>query len=433
MRTPIEMRTGADEIWQAPRLDGRGVAYLKQRAAWLLPLLVGVWMFSGGVVMFEPSPYEFVFLLVLPVALIAGMPLYRGTLNSFNLLVWFLPFSLIAALQVHHITYTKSLIYAATTFFLWLTTYFIANYVAAAPNKRMRQMMHAYTMIAVTVALIGVLAYLGLIPLKDLFLRYGRAKATFKDPNVYGPFLILPAMYALQRILLLRGRQAVIGGIVYMILFLGVFVSFSRAAWGHFIFSSALVFALVYAMEATARDKVRMLVLALVGTAAVLGLLALLLSIPSVRDLFLQRFSLEQNYDSGSTGRFGRQAYAFGLALMHPWGIGPGEFAKLRITEEPHNLYVNVLLVYGWGGGFAFITMLFMTLWRALKHLFLPSPNRLLLVPLFAVYIALIAEAAIIDADHWRHLFLVMGLIWGVTTRYWAWEGPTASRAQRVI
>lgn len=422
-----------DGLAVAPRHDGRGAAYLRSRATMLLPWLVGFWMFSGGVVMFEPSPYEFVFLLVLPVALFAGMPLYKGTLNLFNLMALFLPFSLIAALQVHYSSYTKSFIYMAVTFFLFLTTYFAANYVAASPNKRMRQMMNAYLAIAVIVALIGLLAYLGLIPGRDLFLRYERAKATFKDPNVYGPFLILPAMFALQRILLLRGKAAILASLVYVILFLGVFASFSRAAWGHFVFSSGLVFVLVYAMEATAKDKVRMMVIALVGVAAVLGLLALLLSIDSVRELFLLRFSLEQNYDSGSTGRFGRQAYAFGLALANPWGIGPDEFRHLRISEEPHNLYVNVFLVYGWGGGAAFISLMFMTLWRALKHLFLPSPNRLLLVPLFSVYLALMLESAIIDSDHWRHLYLVMGLIWGVTTRYWAWDQPDRSRARTVI
>jgi hypothetical protein len=27
-----------------------------------------------------------------------------------------------------------------------------------------------------------------------------------------------------------------------------------------------------------------------------------------------------------------------------------------------------------------------------------------------------VIEAAIIDIDHWRHYFLIVGLIWGVTT-----------------
>ena len=48
---------------------------------------------------------------------------------------------------------------------------------------------------AVLSALLGTLGYLGSCPGADLFTRYGRAKALFNDPNVFGPFLILPAMY----------------------------------------------------------------------------------------------------------------------------------------------------------------------------------------------------------------------------------------------
>jgi O-antigen ligase len=142
-----------------------------------------------------------------------------------------------------------------------------------------------------------------------------------------------------------------------------------------------------------------------------------LLSIPSVQRLFETRASA-QNYDEGESGRFGRQGYAFELALENPLGIGPLEFRNLRIREEPHNSYVNVLHVYGWGGGFAFIAFVGVTIWRGVRFVARPSPNRLLLIPLVAVFVPLAAEAAIIDVDHWRHFFLVAGLLWGVTAGY---------------
>ena len=58
--------------------------------------------------------------------------------------------------------------------------------------------------------MLGTLGYLGIG--HDLFTRYDRAKALFKDPNVYGPFLILPAMYALQRVLVAMPRRGGLGG-----------------------------------------------------------------------------------------------------------------------------------------------------------------------------------------------------------------------------
>ena len=391
---------------------------IRTAAAAILPGLVAFWVFSGGFVIVEPSPYEAIFLLVLAAAFASGMWIYRGTVGLLVLLVLFLPFAVIAAFQPRHFEVTETLIYLGITVYLWITAFIAANFVADNPPQNMRLILKAYTAVAVLSALIGTFAYLGLMPLQELFLRYGRAKAAFQDPNVYAPFLILPALYAANRVYLERGWPAIVSAIVFAILFTGVFVSFSRGAWGHLFASGVIAFVLVFTLEARAKDKVRMLLIALLGAAALVVLLAALLSIDNVRDLFLQRFTLTESYDTGTTGRFGRQLYALDLALSNPWGIGPKEFTALRIVEEPHNTYVNVMLIYGWGGGLAYITMIGMTIYRAVKHLALRSPNRLVLIALTATYIPLMMESAIIDTDHWRHFYLLTGLIWGVTTRY---------------
>ncbi|MHB1109597.1 MAG: O-antigen ligase family protein [Devosia sp.] len=394
-----------------------GLSYLRTRAATLLDWLVAFWVFSGGMVITEPSPYELSFLAVLGISLFAGFGLHRSTLGLLALFASFVPFALIAAFQVKFNALDDTLIFQAVTIFLLFTAYFVANYVADAPQRRMRLVVNAYITTAVVSAVLGTLGYLQVIPGADLFTRYDRAKAFFNDPNVYGPFLMLPAMYLLQRALLARGGRAVWAAILFSVLFIGVFASFSRAAWGHLVVSSALVFLLVFVLEARARDKARMLLIAMAGTLALIVALAGMLAVPAVNRLFEQR-AAAQNYDEGEAGRFGRQSYAFELALSKPLGIGPLEFRNLRVTEEPHNTYVNVFLSYGWGGGFAFILLIATTIWRGVRYLARPSPNRLLLIPLVATFIPLSAEAAIIDLDHWRHFFLIAGLIWGVTAAY---------------
>ena len=198
---------------------------------------------------------------------------------------------------------------------------------------------------------------------------------------------------------------------------IGVFASFSRAAWAHLIASGLGVYLLCFFGVANAREKVRMLILALSGTLLMLVAIGGLLSIPKVQELFEVR-AQAQNYDEGDSGRFGRQGFAFELALQHPFGIGPYEFRNLRVKEEPHDSYVNVLHVYGWGGGLMFILFIGTTIWRGLSFVFRRSPSRLLLIPLISVFIPLAVEAAIIDLDHWRHFYLVGGLIWGVTAGY---------------
>jgi O-antigen ligase len=325
------------------------------------------------------------------------------------------PFSFIAAFQARHVDIAQSFIFAMVTTFMLLTSFFASNYVAEQTFRRMRLIMGAYTFIAVLSAVIAILAYLQLIPNAEYFLRYGRAKAMFKDPNVYGPFLILPAMYALQRLLLgTNARRAMFAALVFCALFMGVFASFSRAAWGNFAAAILIVFFLCFILEAHARDKVRMLLMALGGGMVMIVLLLGALSIPAVNSLFEVRASATQNYDTGESGRFGRQGYAYELALAHPWGLGPMEFQSLRIIEAPHNTYVTIIHHNGWGGALCYAALIILTLYRAIRGL-AQKQNRLLLIPLVAVYIPLVIQAAIIDIDHWRHYFLVVGLIWGVT------------------
>lgn len=409
-----------------------GQAFVRKKAQRLLDVLVAMWIFSGGIVLFEPSPYELMFVLVLPVAIMAGLGLYRSTLGLLAIILAFTPFAVIAVFQVQFTPISDALIFTLVTIFLLITSYFAANYVAEDTTRRMRLVMAAYTAIAVILAIIGTLAYLRLMPGADFFLRYGRAKATFKDPNVFAPFLILPAMFALQRVLLLRGWPAIIAGGIYLILFVGVFVSFSRAAWGHFAASSMITLFLVFLLEAGARDKVRIMMMSMVGAAMLVVALGGLLSIPSVYKLFETRFAT-QSYDTGETGRFGRQGYAFELALDHPWGLGPGEFRNLRIIEEPHNVYVSVLHNYGWGGGILFIALIGMTLWKGFGTLLRPSPYRLIAIPLVATFSMLAAESAIIDSDHWRHLFLLIGLVWGVASAIDNDPRLTASREDMLV
>ncbi|MGV8833341.1 MAG: O-antigen ligase family protein [Devosia sp.] len=424
----------------APAIDGSAAgwsaglsrAFLRARSRGLLDAMVMVWIFSGSLVLIEPSPYELMFVVVLPLAFVAGIGLYRSTFGLLALIIAFIPFALIACFQVRYHGIVESLVFTAVTIFLLLTAYFLANYVAEATEHRMRLIMKAYTATAVMCAIIGTLAYLGLFPSAELFMRYGRAKSTFKDSNVYGPFLILPAMFALQRILLGRGRAQFWAAVVYMILFIGVFVSFSRAAWGHFALSSLVVLALCFWLEAAARDKVRIMIMSLVGAGMLVVALGGLLSIPSVSQLFEVR-AAGQDYDSGATGRFGRQGYAFELALAHPLGLGPEEFSELRIVEAPHNVYVTVLHVYGWGGGAMYYLLIILTLWRGTVALTRPSPYRLMMIPLMGTFPMLVGESAIIDSDHWRHWYLIAGLIWGVSSAIANDRRAGVSRDQMLI
>ena len=84
--------TGVDELAGA---KAAGQAYFKARAAKLLDWLVAFWIFCGGFVMTEPSPYELSFLMVLVVAIFAGLGVYRSTLGLLVFFSAFVPFAIL--------------------------------------------------------------------------------------------------------------------------------------------------------------------------------------------------------------------------------------------------------------------------------------------------------------------------------------------------
>ncbi|KAH2777451.1 hypothetical protein KXW38_009279, partial [Aspergillus fumigatus] len=75
---------------------------------------------------------------------------------------------------------------------------------------------------------------------------------------------------------------------------------------------------------------------ALAGIAAAALMLAVLLSMSSVSDLFEQRASFNQSYDGGRFGRFGRHILGAEMALDLPLGIGPLQFNRY-FPEDTHN------------------------------------------------------------------------------------------------
>jgi hypothetical protein len=46
--------------------------------------------------------------------------------------------------------------------------------------------------------------------------------------------------------------------------------------------------------------------------------------------------------------------------------------------------------------------------------LFFRTPWQPMYHAIYAAYVGTIAESAIIDIDHWRHYFLILGLLWGL-------------------
>ena len=131
-------------------------------------------------------------------------------------------------------------LYLAVSLFLAFTAVFFAAVTRANPSVY-QTIFHAYVVAAVGTALLGVLGYFHAFPGAEIFTKYDRAAGAFQDPNVFGPFLTLPGIYLLHRLMTGNPLKMPLLAVPLLIVVAGVFFSFSRGAWGLFAVSAILL------------------------------------------------------------------------------------------------------------------------------------------------------------------------------------------------
>jgi hypothetical protein len=366
--------------------------------------------FLSGFVIEEPAPYELYMALLSVVWLACGLKLRR----EFGPLIICL--MLYVSGGVASIPMAKemgdAIMYIAVSGFLAVTAIFYAAILADDPG-RYRIIQSGYTISAVFVAAIGIAGYFNLFPGASYFTLYDRARGTFQDPNVFGPFLVLPTVLLIQRLLsqsLLRNLHLLVP---LAILLLGVFLSFSRGAWGVLLAAVLLVYFLALVTERSGPRRARLVLLGVLGVLAGFALIAAALSIDTVSDMFAERAKLVQSYDGARLGRFARYALGFQLVMEHPLGLGPLEFNKY-FPEDEHNVYLKGFTTYGWLGGTVYIFLALWTLSALVPLLFKSRPWSPFTQAVFAVFTAHLILSVVIDTDHWRHMYMIYGLSWGM-------------------
>jgi O-antigen ligase len=308
-----------------------------------------------------------------------------------------------------------ALSHMTVSFYLIGAWFLFAGFVAKRPERHTRLILNAYMVAGIVAALCGIAGYLDLFPgAFDLFTRYGRASGPFKDPNVFGPFLVAPLLTALHLWLVRPLNRGILPLIAAAILAVGVLFSFSRGAWAAAGIGIG-IYGYLYSITATRNwDRVKLAALVLVS-AAILGLiLAAAFRSEAIGDLLEQRTALTQSYDRGPDGRFGGQMKAVGLILDNVTGLGAQNFSRYYHHEEVHNVYLSMFLNAGWVGGILYFMICAGTLAAGFVHALKNTRTRPLFFIVFAALAGNICEGVLIDSDHWRHFYLLMALVWGL-------------------
>ncbi len=289
-------------------------------------------------------------------------------------------------------------------------------FAAASAAAGIRRVAWGYIGGSTLAALLGALAYFGWIPYRELFLFFGgegemRVMAFFKDPNVFGAYLV-PAVMLLWGLALAEPtpltpvkRTGFYAGIAF-VLTLGILLSGSRSAWGGLLLGLGLFLGMWAWRERGVRTLFRRGWMVAVGMALALAMSAH----PAVSPLLEQRAEWFHPYDSDRYATWMKALSdllsSTGAQLL--FGRGPGQ-TEVILAYAMHNLYLRVLYELGLVG----IIGLGLILAAVARGLYPARPLAWQLSWL-AIPVSLLAMSFFIDSLHWRHLFALLGIVLGV-------------------
>jgi hypothetical protein len=388
------------------------MALVQRAALWLM-------IASGFVVSIEPAPYEMLFVLTLAVFFAGGM---RVSIVFAPLIVFLSVYNIGGFLSVMPIIYdSKARMFVIISVYMAVTTIFFAMAVLRDPMRILAVMRNAWVFAGLIASINGMIGYFNVFGLGEAWAPISRAQGMFKDPNVLSTFLIMPFIFLVQDIVVLRCRWSWLKFPVLVVIAAGLFLAFSRGAWINAIAATGLMIGLSFVLTPSLALRGRIILYAITGVIVFGILLSIALSIPAVREIFLIRFSLKQEYDVGETGRFARQFKSLFELVALPNGYGPLQFG-LKWGEDPHNVFLNAFASYGWLGGFSYLLLIVSTIMGMWQSVFSKTPWQHHSIAVNCVMLTTILQGVQIDTDHWRHFYTLLGLSWGLYAATLGWQ-----------
>lgn len=363
----------------------------------------------SGFVIGEPAPYEVYMTGLIGMWALFGLRISRPIVPLLILLVSMNIGGMIAMTQMAELSWTP--LYLAVSLFLAFTAVFFASVVEQKPDLY-RLIFTAYVTAAVVTSTLGIAGYFKLFHAAEIFTKYERAAGAFQDPNVFGPFLALPGTYLLYRLLTGPVQRMPLVAVPLLIVVGGIFLSFSRGAWGLFGVAVILLTGILFLQSTSGRFRLRVVVMTIAALALLVLAMIVVLQIPGVSEMLTTRAKLAQDYDSARLGRFARYAIGFMLALERPFGIGALVFGTIY-GEDTHNIWLKTLMDYGWLGFISYLGLTLWTLAAGFRLLLRNRPWQPYVLCAYVVYVGHVGLGSVIDTDHWRHFYLLLGLVWG--------------------
>lgn len=397
-------------------VGGLGFALLTTRNFLYLSAVVAM-----NYTLMRPSPVDLLFILsfLLTLAHLAVSPQKlvskRTILLTLLLGAWAVGYTLSSLPHLREPNVIFELI--AKTFAISIGV--IAAFVSMSWNRRrFETFMKVYIVSCVIASLLGTI---GFVTQNGLLTWDGRAKGLIDDPNMFGSFLIPAVLFCGYFLLRPRTRKLLLLGALGILL-LGVILSFSRIA-----LVATVVCLAAYVVFQNRHRPQRILVMA----AALTGIGALLLGVASLTSQeftakLMDRLTLAKSYDLGEEGRYSRYLLVLPMILQNPIGVGVLQLEKI-FPEPIHNIWLSSFVNYGWLAGFAWVTLVVSTVIVSVLN-YRRSRDDISIVLLLSI-LGIVMCSSLHEGEHWRHMWLLYGLVWGFAPPLFRPAGSQASVA----
>jgi O-antigen ligase len=387
--------------------------------------MIGLGVLLSGFVISEPAPYELMMATQIGLWFLIGLRISR-TVSLLLLMLLIFNLSGLTSMFVMKDISGAPMYFAISTFLAFTAVFYAA--VVEADYRRLDIIFRVWVFAAIVTALLGILGYFNAFPGAHVFTRYNRAMGAFQDPNVFGPYLVAPLLYLLYRMLtgpLLKSPLLITG---ILVLALGIFLSFSRAAWGLLVFGGVALVLVMLLKERTTAFRFKILAISIGAGLFLTLVLAVALQFPQISDLFSNRAKLVQDYDGARLGRFERHKIGFQMAMERPLGLGPMAFGKI-FGEDEHNIWLKTLTTYGWLGAVTYQIMLWSSLCFGFRYMLRERPWQPYLMIAWVLILGHAMIGNVIDTDHWRHFYMLLGMLWGCIALEHRYQRSLASAA----
>ena len=393
-----------------PLVVAGGIGLIVMLALALLryELAVAIGVALLAVVRVEPAPVDAAFAVIMIVAAVTGrFRLSQAPLSMVALCGAFVALNLLSMMDA--VDVTRAVKFVSITIYLLAFGLWTCGYVDR--RSRARRVVRIYVAAAVASALLATLALRVHFPGSVYLITDDgeRGMGLFKDPNVYGPFLVPAALILLEETLRpnLLGRGRLLKLLGFLVLVLGVVFSYSRAAALNLAVGVAVMLVVLAVRRGAGKRAFALFVVVLAVVSAVGWAVVATGSLQ-----FLEQRARFQTYD---TQRFGAQRTGIELAEQHPIGIGPGQFEVLSPVSA-HSTYIRALAEEGVLGAAVLLALMFGVLVLATRNAIGGRATYGIgSTALLAAWCGALANSVFVDTLHWRHLWLIAGLIWAGT------------------